>query len=424
MKIMINEFITSFFGSLTISLIIVGVLGIISKVMSKTENNETVRLKLQILSLPVFTLFVIPFIMLTLMYVASDPNDTWGLAEYVGWMSLIGLSSFLSLIHIQKYNSEEKLLKFKAHRFIIDHVVMKYSLGTVIVFAILFSVLISFLEESSSADNISDFLLYSLIYLFFMIMPSYFLFFNAMKLNSTFVYAKAYCMQFGSSSNKQIKISHLNQTLKKYNSFLEKKYGFAIKNRLEIIQKYMTHDETFKLLNANLLSKFDYKDQNKPMDFIFKEFKIDDKMLRDYSISDKIKKISPIFSISIPLILFATAGIMMDNGPDMVVTNSYMFYEPVAKIDTVFKVEVFNQGNKVAEKCRILFDHDILDSNPGVWSNFFSVIPDKSYELELNKIRYEEPGQYDYSTAVECKNNPVTEPLIFGISIEKHWNDR
>lgn len=111
--------------------------------------------------------------------------------------------------------------------------------------------------------------------------------------------------------------------------------------------------------------------------------------------------------------------ISFNDGPDLVVTNSYNSFVKETDIDTRFKVDVFNQGNKVAEHCTILFDPDTSDNDEGLWSNVFSVIPNNVYTLEFDEIRYDEPKRYGYSALVECENNPRTKALVFGVDIEK-----
>ena len=91
---MIDEFVTSLFISLAISLTIASSLRIMF--MSNNENVENVIFKIRILLLPWFTLTILPAVFIYLIFLFnSSPMDT-DVSEHT-WLLLI--PGFISIIH-------------------------------------------------------------------------------------------------------------------------------------------------------------------------------------------------------------------------------------------------------------------------------------------------------------------------------------
>lgn len=299
---MINEFVDSILISFTVSLIIALLLGIVIKDMSKIENSKSLRFKIKIFSLPLFTVFLIPSMSILIIFGMNYTDNLLGLAQYQEWVLLSVIAPFLSLLYLRKYSPDQKLKKFESYRFIVNHGVMKYSVFVTLFFMVFFSILLESEKTLNLSDEDSTSLLFSIIYMLFMIIPTQRMFNSASKLESSFVFSKAYCLEFVETQLNSNKIKFLNKTLKNYNSFLEKKYGFFINNRLDIVQKYITDKDTFDMLNSNLLSNFETDDHNKPLEFILKEFQTGKTLLKDNYLLDKLKNNAAILSIAVSVV--------------------------------------------------------------------------------------------------------------------------
>jgi len=281
-------------------------LGILSKSMSQTQNNLTIKDKILDLCSPRFTMFVVPFIVISIMFMMNFTDGEWDFAQYQHIVLIFSLTSFSSLISLYKYKPEQKLEKYGPHKFIGNHLVMRYTLLGTVILLIFFVILFEFEEELKITGEWSNFLLYVVVYLLMMALLANRLFNYSITLDSAFIFSKAYCTKFTSATKKTSKISLLNKTLKKYNTFLEQRFGFFINNKLGIVQKYITDQNVANRLNSELLNTFDISNQNKSMEYIFEKFPVEKTILQDNHIFDKFKNNTSILAIIISIIVGLT----------------------------------------------------------------------------------------------------------------------
>ena len=133
------------------------------------------------------------------------------------------------------------------------------------------------------------------------------------------------------------------------------------------------------------------------------------------------KKLVGIVSAAILLILgvlLQQGVIVFNSGPDLRITEAYPTSSKIVNYDIQFRIEIFNQGNKVAENCNVLFDQNISDDADGIWSGVFNVKPNEGYQLEVPKIKYDTSGKFMYETYVKCENYPQSKSVSYSIEIE------